>query len=630
MALLITLALAVFTVAVDAAEFNFEFAKRIIDHVSSYMRIPLDINTFLSNAYQGGVLFPNDLRALDRDLKLAVDHSLPLPMVYYGLEDGLMLMGTFPRDGESFGYYREPGNSGYEVDDPKMKKYLNACVSDNGDQIECIMAHGASYISCAAEGCDALQPCPDKDSQRNCSVFGFEDERTKCESKRKYCRKYTTKNVPNAEEGTPLGFIPLTTYCHDDRGLFTQDPGEVVKHYGLSNGTGIIPDHGSCYFTDGKTLVQRNLTGDYAYCGRDGEVCSETYSGGFVSGDYDPRYRPWYVASKEQQKPTWSDPYVFYDNLGLGITSTHPIYDYAEGRNVFAGVLAVDYRFEHIGEFLLSAYGDSSTAIAIVEDTEPNYIIGLSTGSPAAKLVLSANNSEPCLITSSQSIPCDPIRIPMSDLATSGNHMDRILAISLGMHKEASYPKDLVTVRETMNIGSGVFLSQSVAYEQPDANLRWRVIVTSPGERSSSDSIELGHPLFGAIITIGAAGILACICLFFVFYRKRTEKIIMYADWRFTSAFILGCSLFNGSTFTLVGPNTDATCLLRMWTFHMCFVLALSPLFVKIWRIKQIIGKFSFLVSYSHKIGTLQSEVRLSMYSFITVRCCPLHEQVSR
>mmetsp|Transcript_13953 Transcript_13953/g.40821 ORF Transcript_13953/g.40821 Transcript_13953/m.40821 type:complete len:248 (-) Transcript_13953:642-1385(-) len=179
----------------------------------------------------------------------------------------------------------------------------------------------------------------------------------------------------------------------------------------------------------------------------------------------------------------------------------------------------------------------------------------------------------------------------MSDLATSGNHMDRILAISLGMHKEASYPKDLVTVRETMNIGSGVFLSQSVAYEQPDANLRWRVIVTSPGERSSSDSIELGHPLFGAIITIGAAGILACICLFFVFYRKRTEKIIMYADWRFTSAFILGCSLFNGSTFTLVGPNTDATCLLRMWTFHMCFVLALSPLFVKIWRIKQIIGQ---------------------------------------
>jgi len=60
------------------------------------------------------------------------------------------------------------------------------------------------------------------------------------------------------------------------------------------------------------------------------------------------------------------------------------------------------------------------------------------------------------------------------------------------------------------------------------------------------------------------------------------------SDWRFTSAFIIGCSLLNLSLLTNLGPVTDQLCMLRMWSFHLCFVLALSPLLVKVWRVYKL------------------------------------------
>lgn len=62
------------------------------------------------------------------------------------------------------------------------------------------------------------------------------------------------------------------------------------------------------------------------------------------------------------------------------------------------------------------------------------------------------------------------------------------------------------------------------------------------------------------------------------------------SDWRFTSAFILGCALLNLTTLTYIGPATDQTCMLRMWSFHVVFVLALAPLLVKVWRIYKLVG----------------------------------------
>eukprot|EP00567_Pseudictyota_dubia_P008211 CAMPEP_0197434494 /NCGR_PEP_ID=MMETSP1175-20131217/2209_1 /TAXON_ID=1003142 /ORGANISM="Triceratium dubium, Strain CCMP147" /LENGTH=133 /DNA_ID=CAMNT_0042963237 /DNA_START=25 /DNA_END=427 /DNA_ORIENTATION=- len=42
---------------------------------------------------------------------------------------------------------------------------------------------------------------------------------------------------------------------------------------------------------------------------------------------------------------------------------------------------------------------------------------------------------------------------------------------------------------------------------------------------------------------------------------------------------------------TLVGPNTDALCLTRLWSFHLLFVIALAPLLVKVYRMHRLVGK---------------------------------------
>jgi hypothetical protein len=116
------------------------------------------------------------------------------------------------------------------------------------------------------------------------------------------------------------------------------------------------------------------------------------------------------------------------------------------------------------------------------------------------------------------------------------------------------------------------------------------VIIVAPGAESTTDSITKGDPLLAVLCVIGGLGFCICSAIFFVMFSERKEKAVIFADWRFTCAFIFGCILLNGSTFTLLGENTDTTCLLRMWTFHLFFAVALAPLFVKVWRINQLVG----------------------------------------
>ena len=85
--------------------------------------------------------------------------------------------------------------------------------------------------------------------------------------------------------------------------------------------------------------------GDYVCCA-EGETCNP-FIGGFRSRDYDPRYRSWYIQTKDKQRPNWVEPYPFFSNLDLGITFSQPFYEYDEEsrREVFKGVFAIDYTF---------------------------------------------------------------------------------------------------------------------------------------------------------------------------------------------------------------------------------------------------------------------------------------------
>jgi hypothetical protein len=176
-----------------------------------------------------------------------------------------------------------------------------------------------------------MEICP---NQPDC-----EENDEDCKANLKWCRQYIIKKAPSNTGETGLGFVPLTNFCHNVRGQFTQERGQAIDPVGESREG---KDLTSCKFGDG-SLVQRSLTGDYAACGV--QVCDTTFVGGFESNEYDPRYRSWYINTKTLQKPNWLPPYPFF-SLGIGVTYARPIYseDEATGRQVFAGVLAVDYR----------------------------------------------------------------------------------------------------------------------------------------------------------------------------------------------------------------------------------------------------------------------------------------------
>ena len=101
-------------------------------------------------------------------------------------------------------------------------------------------------------------------------------------------------------------------------------------------------DFQTCRYEDG-TPVNRSLAGPYAYCGGDGKVCDDNFLGVFFYEVYDARYRPWYVRTREWQRPNWSSIYLF-KTVELGITSSYPIYRETENGRFFEGVIATDYR----------------------------------------------------------------------------------------------------------------------------------------------------------------------------------------------------------------------------------------------------------------------------------------------
>jgi len=454
-------------------------------------------------------------------------------------------------------------------------------VNETGASAPCIMVPGNPYVACV-DGCE-FERCPDEESQRNCgdmTTYPTEENRTACVRERavKWCRKYERREA--SEDGEPLGFVPRMTHCMGTNGVVSQTPGRIVK-----KGTDKL---GNCYYRDGVTMVERNETGPYAQCGENGEICSDTFAGAYLHRDYDPRWRTWYEKTKEIQRNNWSPPYPFFTNLEMGITYSEPIYSTIEGKNVFAGVVAVDYTFENITEFLIKNYLNSSTAVAIFEDDEPNNMIGSSTGSKAARKVLRSDKSQPCPDVNRDTCTAD--RIKMSDLgAISGVPIDAVLSEAFERQKAADFPPaELVTVKVTYDQSasgrSEVYVSQTQPFELPDAKLTWRIMIVSPTSLSEDDAILPGDSLFGFMIGVGVAGFAVCLTFFYMYYKRRHLRAIVVSDWRFTGAFLLGCALLNTATFTSLGPNTDGTCMLRMWVFHLLFATTFSPLLVKTWR----------------------------------------------
>jgi hypothetical protein len=124
-------------------------------------------------------------------------------------------------------------------------------------------------------------------------------------------------------------------------------------------------------------------------------------------------------------------------------------------------------------------------------------------------------------------------------------------------------------VKESDRIDAAVYVVQAQPYRLAGSeSMLWVVLVLLPMPISSTETSTVGDLSFVVIIFLGCFGFLACGVLLSKFYYHRHEKAIIQSDWRFTCSFLLGCTMMNLSTFTLLGPNVDQLCCLRMWSFH--------------------------------------------------------------
>lgn len=268
------------TTFTSSEQFNVQIMKRIQERLDDFMSIPVDSCQQLDD-YRLQQGFPSlSLDASDRDaiFKFLYTFRRPNVLLYLGLEDGSIF---YYFDNWMTINYREPGNSGYVVDDGTMNednpyyKHYTSCVdSETGTASNCTMEEGMYYVDCI-DDCD-LVPCPIKDINNTDASINTTET---------WCSNYQVKNVEANQSGT-LGYVPTSDYCVNKIGQPEQRPGYVLTDYELQQ-------YGNCYYNDGTTIVNRTLSGSYASCGIDNEQCNTTFTGAYATSPYDPRARPW-------------------------------------------------------------------------------------------------------------------------------------------------------------------------------------------------------------------------------------------------------------------------------------------------------------------------------------------------
>jgi hypothetical protein len=542
----------------QGTEFNNEVIARVTERIADFMNIPIESTARISE-YRNVGGFSHDMGSLDRDFAFRLLSIEKAAEVYYGLEDGTYV---FYSDTFYMAIYREPGEDGYNARrvPTDLEKHYKSCLVPGvtGDIMNCTMSSGSQYVKCH-NNCDLVR-CPDENSQKDCSMLGENrTDRTECERNVKWCRNYT---VEYAQEDEQLGYIPVTKYCLNDAVQPTQTLGATLDPTTRKN-TNCTYDYGE------SVLVNRYMAGDYAYCGGNGTLCNNTFVGGYTSVQYDPRYRGWYTQTKAAQKALWTEPYPFHEEDNMGLTYTKPIYNTDDdGKQVFRGVLAVDYDLKHIMKLLVVAYQGTDRLVMIVEDAAPNYLIAASTGSSSIRQVLEDDKSELC---PGEDARCTVIRIPVHDF--NNNTKDMILQRAFLEHQRLGFPmNDPVATKESDKIGAAAFVSKGGMYNQDDTNMQWRVFVVTPMKRSITDASLPGDLSFVITCVLASIGFIGCGTMLWMFFSKRADTAMVCADWRFTCAFLFGCTVTNLTSFTLLGENTDSLCMLRMWSFNLLFV----------------------------------------------------------
>jgi ABC-type branched-subunit amino acid transport system substrate-binding protein/uncharacterized membrane protein YgcG len=91
-----------------------------------------------------------------------------------------------------------------------------------------------------------------------------------------------------------------------------------------------------------------------------------------------------------------------------------------------------------------------------------------------------------------------------------------------------------------------------------------------------------------ALGVVAALGMAFCVFVLIVIYWQRNSPVIMSSTWEFLIVMIVGAMVGFGSVFIWVGMPSAARCALRVWFTPMAFILIVSPLLAKTWRLHRI------------------------------------------
>jgi hypothetical protein len=570
--------------------------KRVTERLDTVMNAPLQAVRVLQTFNDNQGFRPSGLHAAGRDqittFLFSLIQSFNGLKLYFGTE-----LGEYFAMFQTEAVYREPGNSGYAIDDVNMSKYFSVCVNGtDGSKQNCSMAVNDSFIQCV-DNCQ-LVPCLINGTNTSTTTDHCPLNPNQNCTDTIWCSDYTV-GVVHANQ--TLGFVPAGYQCINQYGMISQEPGKVISFYADSTNfqndlVGSYYPNGTCAHYD-QSPVSDVVQGNFAYC--NGKVCNDTYIGCMRTVNYDPRLRPWYMDTKQLQREAWSQPYPFATHSNIfGITYAEPFYlTQDNGKKVFAGVFACDYTLKDISTFLYDNYGFAQdTVVTVLELAEPYYLIGSSAGVSPYNDMMASNESIPCKNGDS----CITVRVKATDMKPSGDVGLNSTSLSPTKHfanravqaqVAAGFPKDVsVVVKAVEDESSFLFTSQSLLYTQPGTDLNWVVIVSSPLVEANTDSLQPGNALFSFFILVAVVGTLGCTIMFAFWYKNRNEVAVMYGDFVFTSTFIVGCILLNLSSFTSLGENNNTMCMIRFWAFNMTFCLAIAPLLVKVYRVYKLVG----------------------------------------
>jgi hypothetical protein len=498
----------------------------------------------------------------------------------------------------------------------EYSKYFYSCLkNEDGTTQPCLLESTDMYIQCINE-CELVPCVPTKRtvSKINNATKGadssVDNEDTEITADVILCKNYEVMEVDDSMTGL-LGYIPATDYCINEYAEAEERIGYVLKEFTSQT-------LGNCYYQDGETLVQRSssnaLNNNYAACQGTSDTHDNKcniFQGGLWSSNYDPRYRPWYIDAKKTQTEVWTAPYAYADQNAIGITYSIPIYNLKDNYNsihtnststvrnttlekqkIFNGVIAADYYLEGISQYLEEQFADTSMQILIVEQEEPYFLIASSVRDNAvSKLVLVDDNSrhqQPCPADKINDYDlCEPVRLSVEDLGSKEDFDSIVLYRSFQAYRQSALNVSSSSSTSNNNhteqqqyhhinfksddmIGSQAYTARGQTYTL--SNLNWIVLVIVPMNRSPTDASLVGTTSFYVVCLLGTVGFVGCLSLLLKFYSKRKERAVIYSDWVFTCAFILGCTTLNLSSLTLVGENSNPLCMLRMWSFNALLV----------------------------------------------------------